>query len=108
MNRQEALLKLLALEPEREDRLALITGWGEGDTLAVLAVLKARGSVQTIAVQGHRMCYVPGSHDETIQQTQHQREVRHARAIREKRGAAGRKVANARRKASTQGESRAL
>jgi hypothetical protein len=109
MTREEAMLKLLAIEPERQDRLVQICGWGEGDTLDVLAALKAAGRIRTIATLsvagGHRTWFIPGVHDEAIQRVQHDRDVRKER---EKRGAAGRHVANTRRKASTRGEPRVL
>lgn len=41
MTRDEALLKLLAIEPERRDRLHHITGWPAGETEATLQRLEA-------------------------------------------------------------------
>jgi hypothetical protein len=115
MTRGEAMLKLLALGPERQDRLAQITGWGEGATLAVLAALRAAGEIETAAnlsvAGGHRLWFVPGVRDGQIQRARRNREARKVRermVARDKRGAAGRQVANTRRKASTRGEPRAL
>lgn len=36
MTRDEALLKLLALEPETKDQIIVCTGWPADETLAVL------------------------------------------------------------------------
>jgi hypothetical protein len=43
MTRDDALLKLLALEPETETVLVQATGWGEGETRAVLNRLVEEG-----------------------------------------------------------------
>ncbi len=45
MTRDEALLKLLAVEPERLDRLILVTGWQAEETRDVLRRLMADGRV---------------------------------------------------------------
>lgn len=45
MTRDEALLKLLSIEPERRDRLHHITGWPAGETEAVLDRLERQGLV---------------------------------------------------------------
>jgi hypothetical protein len=45
MTRSEALLKLLALEPETRARLIVVTGWDSEDTEAVLDTLVAEGKV---------------------------------------------------------------
>jgi hypothetical protein len=45
MSRDEALLKLLALEPETRARLIVVTGWDSEDTEAVLDTLVAEGKV---------------------------------------------------------------
>jgi hypothetical protein len=36
MTRDEALLKLLAVEPETRDQLIIVTGWPADETVAVL------------------------------------------------------------------------
>jgi hypothetical protein len=36
MTREEALLKLLAVEPETKDRLIVVTGWPADETVATL------------------------------------------------------------------------
>lgn len=45
MTREEALLKLLAIEPERHDRLRQITGWPYGETEATLKTLERAGRI---------------------------------------------------------------
>lgn len=45
MNRSEALLKLLALEPETRDQIIVITGWPAEETAAVLDALVATRQV---------------------------------------------------------------
>lgn len=45
MTRDEALLKLLAVEPETKDRLIVCTGWPKDETIAVLARLLAQRRV---------------------------------------------------------------
>lgn len=45
MTREDALLKLLALEPETERVLVQATGWGEEETLSTLHRLEAQGKV---------------------------------------------------------------
>jgi hypothetical protein len=99
------MVKLLALGPERQDQLAQITGWGEGETLEILGALRAAGRVRcaasTTVAGGHRMWYVPGCGDAAIRQIERDRAARKAR---EARGAAGRAVANTRRKAPTRGD----
>ena len=39
MTREEAILKLLAVEPETRDQIILISGWPAEETTAVLAKL---------------------------------------------------------------------
>jgi hypothetical protein len=43
MTRDEALLKLLALEPETETVLVQVTGWGEEETRSILDKLVQDG-----------------------------------------------------------------
>jgi hypothetical protein len=45
MTREEALLKLLAVEPETRDRLIVVTGWPAEETAAVLDKLLAEKRV---------------------------------------------------------------
>jgi hypothetical protein len=45
MTRDEALLKLLAVEPETKIGLIVATGWGEAETASVLKDLMAQGKV---------------------------------------------------------------
>jgi len=45
MTRSEALLKLLAVEPETRDRLIMVTGWPADETTALLAELLHRRKV---------------------------------------------------------------
>lgn len=45
MTRSEALLKLLAVEPETRDQIILITGWPADETAAVLDKLVAERRV---------------------------------------------------------------
>jgi len=45
MTREDALLKLLAIEPVARGNLAAITGWGIDATEQVLQTLVARGAV---------------------------------------------------------------
>lgn len=49
MNRDEALLKLLAVEPVRRDRLAQITGWPQQEVDATLDSLLQHGLVSSTA-----------------------------------------------------------
>lgn len=56
MTRDEALLKLLAVEPETKDGLILATGWEPRETLAVLERL----------MQQKRVGYGRGPHSEGI------------------------------------------
>jgi NaMN:DMB phosphoribosyltransferase len=46
MTRDEAMLKLLALEPETRDRIIVTTGWPVEETCAVLDGLVERGAVE--------------------------------------------------------------
>lgn len=110
MTRQEALLKLLALAPMAQDQLPAVTGWGEGDTFAVLKDLIASGQIVAVAhrsvAPGHRLCCIPSLHGPIIDQlaAQQARAADKRARERQRRGAAGRAVANAnRRKASTPG-----
>lgn len=50
MTREEALLKLLSVEPETKDQIVLITGWPAEETVAVLDKL----------VREHRVGYGRG------------------------------------------------
>jgi predicted Rossmann fold nucleotide-binding protein DprA/Smf involved in DNA uptake len=43
MTRDEALLKLLAVEPETRDRLIVVTGWPVEETVATLERLVNEG-----------------------------------------------------------------
>lgn len=45
MTHDEALLKLLAVEPEEKRRLPNLTGWGERETNDVLSRLVSSGQV---------------------------------------------------------------
>lgn len=45
MSREECLVKLLALEPETRERVALVTGWPHGESDRVLSELQQRGLV---------------------------------------------------------------
>lgn len=45
MTREEALLKLLAVEPETKDQIIVITGWPVRETVAVLDGLVAAKKV---------------------------------------------------------------
>lgn len=45
MTRDEALLKLLSIEPETKDRLIVATGWPAEETESVLGRLLADGRV---------------------------------------------------------------
>lgn len=45
MTREEALLKLLSVEPERRDQLIVITGWPAEETSALLDKLVAEKKV---------------------------------------------------------------
>ena len=102
ITREEAMLKLLALEPERQDRIVQITGWGEGATLEVLEALRKQGRVDYTGHHScagyHRMWFVHGTGEGRLLQVQAERE---ARKQRSRSGAAGRAKANSRRKAST-------
>lgn len=51
MSREDALVKLLALEPETQDRIIQITGWPADETVAVLQKL----------VREHRVGYGRGA-----------------------------------------------
>jgi hypothetical protein len=61
MTRSEALLKLLALEPETRARLIVITGWDADGRKAVLDTLVAEGKVTyrngTKEQHGERLYY---------------------------------------------------
>lgn len=39
MTREDALVKLLSIEPETQDRIIMITGWPADETVAVLQKL---------------------------------------------------------------------
>jgi predicted Rossmann fold nucleotide-binding protein DprA/Smf involved in DNA uptake len=45
MTREEAMLKLLAIEPAQRDQLVRETGWGVDETRATLARLAGQGKV---------------------------------------------------------------
>jgi hypothetical protein len=61
MTRSEALLKLLALEPETKSRLIVITGWNADETEATLDSLVKDGKVTyrngTQGAHGERLYY---------------------------------------------------
>ncbi len=52
MTRSEALLKLLAIEPETRDQIIVITGWPAEETAAVLDALVAQHQVSYTAGHG--------------------------------------------------------
>lgn len=45
MTREDALLKLLAVEPETKDQIIIVTGWPADETAAVLEKLVAEKRV---------------------------------------------------------------
>ena len=62
MERPEALLKLLSVEPEGSFRLGIITGWGDTEARRVLNELLAQGKVRYRfggygAAEGQRLYY---------------------------------------------------
>lgn len=62
MTREDALLKLLAVEPETRPRLIVVTGWPAEETSAVLDKLVAEKRVTYIngggyGAEGARMYY---------------------------------------------------
>lgn len=61
MTREEALLKLLAVEPETKPRLIVVTGWAMEDTEATLDKLVRDGRVTyrngARGAQGERRYY---------------------------------------------------
>jgi hypothetical protein len=63
MTREEAMLKLLAMEPETRDRLIVITGWPADETIAVLDQLmtQKRVSYSTGASHGRRVYFANGA-----------------------------------------------
>jgi predicted Rossmann fold nucleotide-binding protein DprA/Smf involved in DNA uptake len=54
MTRDEALLKLIALEPIRRDEIARVTGWPPEETSATLERLRAAGKVTHINQHQHQ------------------------------------------------------
>ena len=61
MTREEALLKLLAVEPETKDQIILATGWPAEETVAVLEKLLSERRVGygngPYAAQGRRQYF---------------------------------------------------
>jgi hypothetical protein len=61
MTRDEALLKLLAVEPESRDRLIVVTGWPADETAAVLDRLLSERRVTYVngmaGAEGSRLYY---------------------------------------------------
>lgn len=61
MTREEALLKLLAVEPETKDRLIVVTGWPTEETVSVLDRLVNERRVTYIngaqGAEGRRLYY---------------------------------------------------
>lgn len=64
MTRDEAMLKLLAVEPETRDRLIDITGWPMEETTGVLDRLVAQKRVTYVNLGGRR--YYPAINGETV------------------------------------------
>jgi hypothetical protein len=65
VNRDDALLKLLAVEPEYRSNLILVTGWPADETEATLDGLVSRGLVtyctrNTRGIHGERLYYPTG------------------------------------------------
>lgn len=48
MTREQAMLKLLAIEPERRDRIRRITGWPPGESDRVLRRLERAGRIRSV------------------------------------------------------------
>lgn len=84
MTRDEAMLKLLTIEPERLERIVQITGWGRDETIATLRRLELAGQISSISTfsvgEDHRTYFVPGIRDESLQQLRQQRQHRAERA----------------------------
>ena len=63
MTRDEALLKLLAVEPETKDQLIVVTGWPVDETLAALERLREQRLVSyrngPAGAVGRRLYFVP-------------------------------------------------
>lgn len=59
MTREDALLKLLAVEPATRDQILVVTGWPTPDTAAVLDSLVEAGHVTYRHTGGQRL-YYPG------------------------------------------------
>jgi hypothetical protein len=62
MTRDEALIKLLSIEPEMRSQIVLATGWGVDETLRRLDTLVAQGRVtyctrNTRGIHGERLYY---------------------------------------------------
>jgi len=61
MTREEALLKLLAVEPETKGQILQITGWPVDETLAVLESLREQRRVSYVngpaGADGHRLYF---------------------------------------------------
>lgn len=88
MTREEALLKLLMLEPERHDNLRRITGWPPPEMDAVLHRLERSGYIGHVKTICHSKDYRVYF-------------VKPEGPPRPSRGAAARAVANSRRAAAT-------
>lgn len=61
MTREEALLKLLAVEPDTKDQILRVTGWPADETLAVLESLREQRRVSYVngpaGAEGQRLYF---------------------------------------------------